>query len=349
MARRKGHNAQVDPFTAGEPTLPWDEPGSFEGLFSLEDDEAEPCAFDEGPYDGPTKAPDSYEAPDSRAVETDRPSKTDEARERKRRERAERAVERRARKAAPQDKQARPRAFGFVRAIFIFVILVNLLPLAIDIIGGVISDIISDSPTDTEAHYEDVDEPSYDEDQIDPEIDRSALDQDELACVEASESYLRAIMDQASPERAAVVDTLEQNMLDSVGCTCEDLGIDSSAYADWVLSNFSYRITSCYTRPDEGTASLYLYVWCPDTFDIVSTARRSIFNYLDERGVDAGHSMRPLSEEERARVGGMFTEAVQNAETDSESFLGFSLTLEGDAWVLDLEQARYQLSIPLGY
>ncbi len=33
MARRKEHDAQVDPFTAGEPTLPWDEPGVFDGLF----------------------------------------------------------------------------------------------------------------------------------------------------------------------------------------------------------------------------------------------------------------------------------------------------------------------------
>ena len=34
MARRKQHDAQVDPFTAGEPTLPWDEPGVFDGLFN---------------------------------------------------------------------------------------------------------------------------------------------------------------------------------------------------------------------------------------------------------------------------------------------------------------------------
>ena len=32
---------------------------------------------------------------------------------------------------------------------------------------------------------------------------------------------------------------------------------------------------------------------------------------------------------------------------DSESFLGFQLAFEDGTWVLDLEQAQYQLGIPL--
>lgn len=60
MARRIKHDAQVDPFTAGEPTLPWDESPS---PFGKNDQAVEECAFGDEPYDGPTKEPDNYNAP----------------------------------------------------------------------------------------------------------------------------------------------------------------------------------------------------------------------------------------------------------------------------------------------
>lgn len=60
MARRIKHDAQVDPFTAGEPTLPWDESPS---PFGENDQAVEECAFGDEPYDGPTKEPDNYNAP----------------------------------------------------------------------------------------------------------------------------------------------------------------------------------------------------------------------------------------------------------------------------------------------
>ena len=107
MARRKQHDAQVDPFTAGEPTLPWDEPGVFDGLFN--GIEPETCILDGSPYDGPTKTRDDYEAPsaDDTADHSQReqsPSPS-EARERKRQMQAERTAARRAAKAAPKDKR----------------------------------------------------------------------------------------------------------------------------------------------------------------------------------------------------------------------------------------------------
>lgn len=60
MARRNKHDAQVDPFTAGEPTLPWNESPS---PFGENDQAVEACAFGDEPYDGPTKEPDNYNAP----------------------------------------------------------------------------------------------------------------------------------------------------------------------------------------------------------------------------------------------------------------------------------------------
>lgn len=60
MARRIKHDAQVDPFNAGEPTLPWDESPS---PFGEDDQAVEECAFGDEPYDGPTKEPDNYNAP----------------------------------------------------------------------------------------------------------------------------------------------------------------------------------------------------------------------------------------------------------------------------------------------
>ena len=43
MARRSKHDTQVDPFNAGEPTLPWDEPDAPDLLADRH--HAEDCAF----------------------------------------------------------------------------------------------------------------------------------------------------------------------------------------------------------------------------------------------------------------------------------------------------------------
>lgn len=65
MARRSKHDTQVDPFNAGEPTLPWDEPDAPDLLADRH--HAEDCAFGEEPYTSPTKMRDNYSAPDSDA------------------------------------------------------------------------------------------------------------------------------------------------------------------------------------------------------------------------------------------------------------------------------------------
>ena len=118
---------------------------------------------------------------------------------------------------------------------------------------------------------------------------------------------------------------------------------------DWALSNFSYRIDSCYARTDEGTASLYLYTWGPDLLDMRATLRQSVYSYMSELDADEAGAKRPLAENEQAHIRGLLAEAIENAEMDSESFLGFQLAFEDGTWVLDLEQAQYQLGIPLGY
>ena len=75
-----------------------------------------------------------------------------------------------------------------------------------------------------------------------------SLDDDKRTCVQICEAYLQAIASEQSPERTAVIDGLNQSMMETTGYTCEELGIDANAYADWALSNFSYRIDSCYTH-----------------------------------------------------------------------------------------------------
>ena len=159
----------------------------------------------------------------------------------------------------------------------------------------------------------------------------------------------QAIASEQSPERTAVIDGLNQSMMEATGYTCEELGIDANAYADWALSNFSYQIDSCYAHTDEGTASLYLYTWGPDLLDMRATLRQSVYSYMSELDTGEAGAKRPLTENEQAHIRGLLAEAIENAEMDSESFLGFQLAFEDGTWVLDLEQAQYQLGIPLGY
>ncbi|WP_270472116.1 hypothetical protein [Collinsella intestinalis] len=348
MARRKEHDAQVDPFTAGEPTLPWDEPGVFGGLFN--GIEPETCILDGSPYDGPTKTRDDYEAPsaDDTADHSRREQSPglSEARERKRQVQAERNAARRAVKAAPKDKRGPSTLGKTLRVIVIFVVLANVLPALLYGIGDLFSDLTSGTGSPELIEPE---APSYDGHDPSPGIDMDSLDDDERTCVQICEAYLQAIASEQSPERTAVIDGLNQSMMETTGYTCEELGIDANAYADWALSNFSYRIDSCYAHTDEGTASLYLYTWGPDLLDMRATLRQSVYSYMSELDTGEAGAKRPLTENKQAHVRELFAEAIENAEMDSESFLGFQLAFEDGTWVLDLEQAQYQLGIPLGY
>lgn len=259
---------------------------------------------------------------------------------------AERIAARRAAKAAPKDKRGPSPLGKTVRAIAIFVVLANVLPALLYSIGGLFSDLTSEtnSPELIEPEV-----PSYDGHDPSPGIDMDSLDDDERTCVQICEAYLQAIASEQSPERTAVIDGLNQSMMETTGYTCEELGIDANAYADWALSNFSYRIDSCYAHTDEGTASLYLYTWGPDLLDMRATLRQSVYSYMSELDTDEAGAKRPLAENEQAHIRGLLAEAIENAEMDSESFLGFQLAFEDGTWVLDLEQAQYQLGIPLGY
>lgn len=348
MARRKEHDVQVDPFTAGEPTLPWDEPGVFRGLFDGSKPEA--CAFGDGPYDGPTKMRDGYDAPsadggagDSWRGSSPRPS---EARERKRRAREERTSARRAAKDAPKDKRGPSRLGKVVRVIIIFAVLVNLLPVLVFGLGSLFSDLMSETDYTESVEHE---TPSHDGHAPTSGVDMDSLDEDELACVQICDAYLQAIASEQSPERAAIIGALDQIMVQATGYTCEELGIDANDYADWTLSNFSYQIDSCYAQTDEGTADLYLFAWGPNLTGLHATLRQNVRTYI--AGLDVGKegALRPLTENEQAHVRELFTEALENAEMGSESFLGFQLTFEDGTWVLDLDRAQYQLGFPLGY
>lgn len=303
MARRKQHDAQVDPFTAGEPTLPWDEPGVFDGLF--DNIEPEVCTLDGSPYDGPTKTRDDYEAPsaDDTADHSQReqsPSPS-EARKRKRQMQTERTAARRAAKAAPKDKRGPSPLGKTVRAIAIFVVLANVLPALFYSIGGLFSDLTSETNSPELIEPE---APSYDGHDPSPGIDMDSLDDDERTCVQICEAYLQAIASEQSPERTAVIDGLNQSMMETTGYTCEELGIDANAHADWALSNFSYRIDSCYAHTDEGTASLYLYTWGPDLLDMRATLRQSVYSYMSELDTDEAGAKRPLAENGRRTYAG---------------------------------------------
>ncbi|MBO1722870.1 hypothetical protein HJV72_19530, partial [Extibacter sp. GGCC_0201] len=58
---------------------------------------------------------------------------------------------------------------------------------------------------------------------------------------------------------------------------------------------------------------------------------------MSELDTDEAGAKRPLAENEQAHIRGLLAEAIENAEMDSESFLGFQLAFEDGTWVLDLE------------
>lgn len=322
MATRRKHDVEVDPFNAGEPTLPWDEPDAYIG------NEGDDCAFGDAPYKSPVKTRDNYDAPISKS--TGARVKTEDRQTSKAARKAAKAAAKQARAHASKTAD---KPVHVIRTVLIIFILVNVV--------GAVFDLVFDQIIP--AFF--FDEPAMEEDySTDPVV----YDEDEQVCVDIVSARLDQLTSAEGPERSAVADAFDKNLSDSLGYSAEELGLDANGYAGWLLTNCSYKVSSVYTF-DDGTASLYCDIWCPASYEVENDLMDELVEYFSDEGISTDPSHQAaLSEGQKAEIREIFGDVLAKTDLDHNSYAHFALNNIDSVWTIDEEEYASQIEISLG-
>ena len=340
----RSNESQVDPFNAGEPELPWEDPASIagnEGLFG-EKDEPSYAAHSEGPLAGqPHKSDDNYQAPTTRGHGYDAPSLEDRAGEKparsKRRRRGARSKAARSEMPpAPRVSAAARRARGCGTAALVIAVIIFVLT-TISVIIGIVEDSSGglSSFVDVNANVSD----SYTE------------EADERAARSAFESRMDALLGDASAGELheEVLLALDWRLQHSFGYSAEELGINADELATWVCERVSYATDSVYAYSD-GTATVYFDLEAPRVDDIVYALWDETGEYLIEQGLAGSYDGMPAeafpNEEQRAHVVEALERVLGRTEV-GDAFCSVELVREGGSWSVDEQSLAQALEIAL--
>lgn len=352
MPRLRFSNApdsQIDPFNAGDPIMPGDEP---EWLDEEPADEEETPYAPHGEKDGePHKVSDDYQAPTARSHDYDAPSiegapaPTPASRAPSLGKQWQQAAEG-ARRA--QGRSRKRATLGCVVALAVAVTLF-----------GVVGDLlVSCVPLVTETVADGVDAVffengvTFDDYVSDGGGDwRDTADELDLAAGKAVERRMGELLaDPASGElHERVVAYLDEELLRWQGYTAAELGIDADAWATWALSDVTCEISSIYAY-DDGTGAAYLDIEARDLSSVISDADTALFDYLSEYDLTLTHAQdKPeLTDEQRAAVGAAWSEAMELAEPTGYSFVSVELVRTDGTWALDEADLEDALEDALG-
>ncbi len=299
MTRR---SSQIDPFNAGEPEMPWDEPGSVEPV-----DAEHACKLPEHGYEGPTKTPDGYDAPsegDSSGSASDRmaPSgRVQRARDRSRARRS-RANATGSGSSMPSGP-ARPRKRGWGCAgILILVVAINVLVPLLSFLPECSDDDVVDGDASTSWS------------------DESDNDAGKQAVEELANATLAGMADEGSPARERIAQHFATAFQNNLRYRVEDFGIDPYAYADWALAGMGYDIYDVFAFDEDrdgidGTGSAFFDATTHDTAGCSGAFFEQASAYLGERGL-LGSDVAVPDDAQRAEMQAILTDAM-NAYRDS--------------------------------
>lgn len=337
---------QVDPFNAGEPTLPWDDPAAMvdDRRPSASPDSSSPATpFDEpnkedDDYRAPARQRDSYEAPsvDTEVSESQAPSEKTHAKRQKdakaRRRRTQPATRR---QAGDSGKKHGSHNIGCIIALAFFALAMvgNVGSCSVGIVSALFGR--SDS-AGTNSSYS---------------TDNS---QDEAAELKAATKSLKSTLDGLSqnPDAIKLAQDSISDQLDSyLGYTPEELGIDTSAYADWFFSKLSLDI-----RPDssylgsDGEAYLSVDIIMPEGYKIASDMADLSRDYRGANRLNGSteSGSTPLTPEQQEQMRSYFDQALANAQLREDGYFNFTMVKRGEDWEIDSKDYQDAMSYLFG-
>lgn len=359
MTRR---DSNIDPFNAGEPALPWDEPSQV-----IEE------PGDAGGYTAPEEEPSSYEALRPRH-------------EPRRRERAGRPHRTRSERPMPshvgeEGEEPEEEMFPEDAALgdsspttkssggcgCFIAVLVLVLAIASVIAGDkaeiFVDTLIEKGPVaaftgDTES----VDETEREHDPNHSAL-RDLLTGDPDLEAEKEKEKVKGIMDSYLGDMAnneGVVNEVSTGFAsrieNSLGYRVDELGIDMDAFLDWTFDNSGYEIGKVYVfdayKDNPAEASGYFDVTARDSYGLSEKFIDQARAYLRSQAAEGLYSTSvdhaPLSDEQRAAISQIFGEALATTTEDSTFKLAnLHYTFEDGSWKLDEEDAAREIAFAL--
>lgn len=334
-------DSQVDPFNAGDPVMPGDEP---EWL----DDEPEDVGYaPHGEKDGePHKDADNYQAPTTRGHDYDAPTIDEEPEppaaagwmrdlgrqwqqamgeargEKGRAPRPRRAPATRGGSADPTREGVASGLRLVVIAFVVVTVIANVVPTVVSCVGE-----FADGAASFEWGS------SVDDDYVD-DVAMLSDEEGERAAAAMGARLEALLADPASGElHEHLVAYLDERLLESLGRTSAELGIDGDAWATWFISSVSCSGVDAYAYAD-GVAHAYFDVRTPLASSVIWEAVEPISGHLDERGLTTPAS--ELGADDRERLSSIFQEELDESEP-LDRFCSADLALVDGEWVLEGE------------
>ena len=323
----EAYEPQVDPFNAGEPVMPWDDPEA------LHDDDSCSLPTDDG-YTAEEKPRDDYRAPKRPATQRNVQPADNVPGQPAAQRKTQSGNGAPKQPATPNGKPGCQRTF---HKMFVLIVVIVML---INAFGSCVSDVFEDVSVDASAS----DDTGLDNSQ-------EQMNADERAIADAIKDRMDGLADDPDVIQLAK-QGLDTKLKSYVGYTSEELGIDAGAYAAWFLSQMSYRINYAYTH-DDGTGIVSLEVDSPIAYQIASDFYDEVSDYLTSNRLygsyDDDTKAAPLTSEQQDQMRGFFANVLASTEPDDNGYASIAATKDSDGtWQLSEAAIQGELEYLLG-
>ncbi len=301
--------SNIDPFNAGDPVMPWDEPQAIENSGATAD--VAPVE-DEGGYRAPTKQQDDYEpqahGEDAAVAETVANVSRKKAS----------SHEAAPHTTAPAKRSPNPKRLiiGIIVGMTALSLLVGLIGAAVDFVEEVVSDVTSGAnPFDDST------------DSYDSEPDVVIDEESEQEIHDLVQARLDGALADTAGMDARCIKVLNQCIESNLGYGAEELGIDTGAFSTWMQERVSVEISGVYCYEDD-TASIYIDSSHPALYQLSDSFTGRVGDYLN--GQDAAE----LTDSQKARINKLFTRTLDDL-SDTGSTVRLEAEKEDGTWTID--------------
>lgn len=314
-------HTDIDPFNAGEPILPWCDPETHTDDPHIDLDDMDMHA--EAQRSADSLADDSSPSRSS--------SKRPKSPSRAKRGQSVAKRSKKTRGASDQPIKARKSARPVLIAILLLFLLSGGFSLVAGIPGcvaGALSSIFT--PYDDTSSLEDFpDAPAYS-----PEEFTKA----ESACLDATTLRMEQLTTPGSAEyqRASklIVNDFNQACMDYLYYSAEELGLDGTAVADWLIGSLRYEMSSVHAFPDDPSpyGSAYLNVTVANPLSLYDSFFTPASDYLTKNGL-LGYADEPGPDSTaQLHLKDLLHTAISSSTDEAEPFVRFELIYVDGKW-----------------
>ena len=330
-------HSNIDPFNAGEPVMPWDDPQTSQGeqenpIFTTESAGA---SGDCG-YHAPTKEQDGYE-PVMHEAEHDQGFVAEP-----KQKRAGASTPAKTKRVVVTTSVSKPSkggpkklVLGLVIGAVALSVLLSVIGAAVDIVEDVISDITDSDSTSYTSSYSASSTAKYD-------------DEDEQELTEQAQAKLDTALEDTASMDARYLKVLNERLKISLGLTADEAGLDTDAFCTWMRERTTMEISSvfCY---DDGT--VYLGSTYPALYKLNDVFGDKAFEYLNKQGIDpySTTGKHELTDKQKEHVNELFLKGLDKLTQTTSGSARVEFDKEGDTWEIDNDDFAEALDELLGH